>query len=92
MPLSPTKQASTPQTTMMMLAGTGMTSRQRQRGEIDIHADPAELQDAHQEAGHEKTALGAEGRGADNIERQAGLHAEQARHQVKQEMADEAPR
>src|ERR1019366_7336919 len=38
---------------------------------------------------HDEPALRAKGRGADNVERQAGLHAEQTWHEVKQEMTDE---
>ena len=78
-----------PQTTMRIVGIDVEHRAQRERREINVHAHPAELQDAHEEAGHDKTALRAKGRGADNVERQAGLHAEQARHEIEQEMAHE---
>ena len=54
-----------------------------------IHAQPAELQHSHEEAGHKKPALHAVGRGAHNIERQTGLHTQQPRHEVEQKVAEQ---
>ena len=46
------------------------------------------MQDAHDKARHDETALGTKGRGADDVKGEASLHAQQAGHNVKEKMAD----
>ena len=48
----------------------------------------AELEQAHHQTGHDPPAGRTVGRRADDIERQAGLHAQQAWHEVEESVAD----
>ena len=62
---------------------------QEHRREIGVDGQPAELEQTHEEAGHQESASHAVGARSDNIEGQAGLHAEHPRHEIEEEMADE---
>ena len=94
MPFRPTNAATIAQTTpMAMCSGESLAIAgqpcQQFRREIGVDRQPAELQDAHEEARHQEPTLHAVGRRADHGQRQAGLHAHHARRQIAGEVADQ---
>ena len=57
--------------------------------EVGVDRQPAELQDAHEEAGHEEPALHAVRRSAHDGQRQARLHSHHSRRKIEEEVADQ---
>ncbi len=73
-------------------AGAGFRSdafEYEERGDESVDRDPADLQQAHQQARHQVAALSAEGRTADDIQRVARLHAEHGGHAVEESVAQQ---
>lgn len=61
----------------------------RLRGEVCVDTEPAKLQGAHEEPGHQEPALRAVLGAANDIQGQARLHPEHARHIVEQDVAQQ---
>ena len=59
------------------------------RCEVRRDCEPPDLEQTHQQARHEVAARGAEGRGADNVERPASLHSQHAKGVIVKSEAEE---
>jgi hypothetical protein len=65
------------------------TSASALTGTKCIHTEPAKLQGAHKEAGHNQRTCRAESRSADDIERQARAHSRGFQGRVKTGMTNQ---